>query len=97
MATLERQLKKDRLYLRVSPRQREIISEAAEAAQKDLSAFVLEAAIANAQSVLADRRVFTLSHERWERFVELLDSPVTSLSETPRLEKLLSTPSILEG
>src|SRR5207247_7633957 len=85
MAAAEKDLKRDRLYLRVSSRQREVISEAAEATQKDLSAFVLEAAIVQAQRVLADRRVFKLDKARWERFIRALDRPVSKPTEKPKL------------
>jgi uncharacterized protein (DUF1778 family) len=96
MAAAEKDLKKDRLYLRVSPRQREVISEAAEASQKDLSAFVLEAAIVQAQRVLADRRIFKLDKARWERFNQALDRPVVKPTAKAKLSDLLREPSILE-
>jgi len=96
MAAGEKDLKRDRLYLRVSSRQREVISEAAEATQKDLSAFVLEAAIVQAQRVLADRRVFKLDKARWEQFIRALDRPVSKPTEKPKLLELLREPSILE-
>jgi len=91
-----RQLKNDRLYLRVSPRQREVINEAAETAHKPLTAFVLDAALADAERVLADRRFFRLDSERWDLFARALDRPLTPLSDKPRLGKLLEEPSILE-
>jgi uncharacterized protein (DUF1778 family) len=96
MASAERDLKRDRLYLRVSSRQRELIREAAEIAEKDLSAFVLDAAVARAQHVLADRRIFKLSKPSWSQFVEILDRPVVEPSDKPRLLKLLQEPSMLD-
>lgn len=96
MAAEERELKNQRLALRVSPRQREVIAEAAEASEKDVSAFVLESALNSAQRILADRRIFNLSLEKWTRFNEVLDRPNTPLSSKPRLEKLLLKPSVLE-
>lgn len=96
MATVGRALKTDRLYLRLSRRQREIIDEAARASEKDVSGFVLDAALANAQQVLMDRRSFTLTGERWGRFVKMLDKPV-AMGRKPRLEKLLREPSVFEA
>jgi uncharacterized protein (DUF1778 family) len=96
MAAAEKDLKRDRLYLRVSSRQREVIKEAAEVADKDLSAFVLDAALIRAQRVLADRQLFKLDKARWNQFTEALDRPVTEPSDKPRLLQLLQEPSILE-
>lgn len=96
MAAEEKELKNQRLALRVSLRQREVIAEAAEATEKDVSSFVLESALSSAQRVLADRRIFTLDRESWVRFNELLDRPNTPLSSKPKLEKLLLKPSALE-
>lgn len=96
MAAAEKELKNDRLYVRVSSRQREVISEAAETAEKDVSAFVLDAALVRAQTVLADRRFFTLAESEWRHFTAILDRPVMPLASKPRLEKLLEEPSVLE-
>jgi uncharacterized protein (DUF1778 family) len=95
MVTAARALKDNRLNLRVSSRQREVILEAAEATEKDLSSFVLDAAMADAQRVLADRRDFSLSDERWTAFMKAIDGPVEPLSSKPRLQKLLEQPSQL--
>ncbi|MFA5889936.1 MAG: DUF1778 domain-containing protein [Actinomycetota bacterium] len=96
MATPAKEYKDQRLSLRISRRQREVIAQAAEVAETDVSAFVLDAALVSAQKVLADRRFFSISGEAWDRFVEILDRPVTPLSSKPRLEDLLTKPSVLE-
>ena len=96
MATPEKEFKDQRLSMRISRRQREVIAQAAEAAETDVSAFVLDAALVSAQRVLADQRFFSVSGEAWDRFVEILDRPVTPLSAKPRLEGLLTKPSVLE-
>ena len=96
MAAAEKDLKRDRLYLRVSSRQREVISEAAEATQKDLSSFVLDAALIHAQRVIADRQLFKLSKVNWERFVRALDRPVTKPTDKPKLLELLKEPRAVE-
>jgi len=96
MATAPKELKDKRLYLRVSPRQREVISEAAEAIDKDVSSFVLDAAMMDAQRVLGDRRVFSLDDDRWAAFQQAIDRPVEPLARKPRLKKLLEQPSVLD-
>lgn len=96
MATAPKELKDKRLYLRVSPRQRELISEAAEAIDKDVSSFVLDAVMMDAQRVLADRRVFSLDDDRWAAFQRAIDRPVEPLARKPRLKKLLEQPSVLD-
>ena len=95
MATAPKELKDKRLYLRVSPRQREVISEAAEAIDKDVSSFVLDAVMLDAQRVLADRRLFSIDDQRWAAFLEAIDRPVESLAHKPRLKKLIERPSVL--
>ena len=97
MAASDKDLKRDRLYLRVSSRQREVIREAAEVAEKDLSAFVLDAALVRAQRVLADRQLFRLDKTSWNQFTQALDRPVIEPSDKPRLLQLLREPSVLEA
>ena len=89
-----RELKDQRLYLRVSPRQREVIAEAAGVLDKDVSSFVLDSALLDAQRILADRRMFSLPASRFEAFLAALDRPTAGAK--PRLRKLMDTPSILE-
>jgi uncharacterized protein (DUF1778 family) len=97
MSAVEKELKRERLYVRVSPRQREVISEAAEVDEKGVSAFVLEAALVKAQRILADRHTFVLDDDHWHAFLSLLDQrPVMPISTKPRLEKLLQEPSVIE-
>ncbi|HEX9774742.1 MAG TPA: DUF1778 domain-containing protein [Actinomycetota bacterium] len=96
MAAAERELKTKRLPLRVSERQRAVIARAAEAVHKDVSAFVLESAFHNAEQVLADRTWFQLGDDARDRFLELLERPVTPISAKPELESLLKKPSVLE-
>lgn len=92
-AAPNRQAKIDRLELRASPRQTVVIKQAAEAAGKSVSSFVLDAAYLEAQRALADRRLFNLDAKQWERFVKALDRPVKDKS---RLRRLLQEPSALD-
>lgn len=88
--------KDQRLNLRVSAGQRQMIQNAADSAHKSLTAFVLEATLAEADRVLADRRVFSLPQDRWDAFLRALDEPTASVAGKRRLKKLLRTPSVLE-
>jgi len=93
-ASTRKELKDQRLYLRVSPRQREVIAEAADALHKDVSSFVLDSAMMDAERILADRRVFSLPASQFEAFLAALDRPAASAK--PRLRRLMDEPSILE-
>ena len=88
-----REGKIERVELRATTRQTAAIREAAHAAGKTVSAFILDSAFEDAQRVLADRRLFLLETERWERFVKALDRRPKS---KPRLRELMRKPSVLE-
>jgi len=88
-----REAKIERLELRASPRQASAIRQAAAATAKTVTAFVLDAATVEAQRAIADRRLFRLDPDRWERFVNALDRPA---KEKPRLRKLMRRPSVLD-
>lgn len=92
-AKKRRDAKIERLELRASPSQTLVIRQAAAAAAKTVTAFVLDAATVEAQRALADRRLFRLDPSRWERFVSALDRPV---KEKPRLRKLMRQSSVLD-
>ena len=92
-AHTRRPAKGERIALRASQEQRELIGRASEATSTSVSDFVLRASIARAEEVLADRREFRLPPDRWNAFVELLDRPPV---DKPRLRRLLAESSILE-
>lgn len=85
--------KSERLAVRVTEFQRDLLTEASRAKQTTVSQFVLDAATNAAEQVLADRREFQLSTDKWGRFVAALDAPVRSL---PRLRRLLESPTVLD-
>ena len=66
---------------------------AAAAAQRSVTDFVLESALASAAETLADRQSFQLDPEQWEVFVAALDAPP---QVHPRLARLLQEPSTVE-
>jgi uncharacterized protein (DUF1778 family) len=92
-ARRRRPAKGERIALRASQEQRELIGRASAVLSTSVSDFVLRASIASAEEVLASRREFQLPPDRWNAFVEMLDRPPV---ERPRLRRLLTEPSILE-
>lgn len=82
---------KERWDFRVSSETDELVRQAAETAERTLTDFVVDAAVVEAERVLADRTHFVLATEQWNRFVELLDR---SPQDKPGLEKLFSKPSV---
>jgi uncharacterized protein (DUF1778 family) len=85
---------KERWDFRVASETDRLVREAAETADRTLTDFVVEAAVVQAERVLADRTQFVLDAERWNRFVELLDR---SPQDNPGLEKLFSRPGVFDG
>ena len=84
----------ERWDFRVAPETDRLVRQAAEAAERTLTDFVVDAARLEAERLLADRTLFALEAEQWERFVELLDR---SPQENPGLEGLFSRPSVFTG
>ena len=82
---------KERWDFRVASETDQLVRQAAETADQTLTDFVVDAAVVEAERVLADRTQFVLDAERWGRFVELLDRPP---QDNPGLAKLFSTPSV---
>jgi uncharacterized protein (DUF1778 family) len=76
---------------RVEPDADQLVREAAKAAHSSLTAFVVGAAIAEAERVVADRTRFLLDPPEWKRFVEVLDRPV---QPKPAAAKLLEEPGV---
>lgn len=86
-------LRSEKLDLRLTPGAKQTLQRAAAAAQRSVSEFVLESALANAAETLADRQSFQLDGVQWEAFVAALDAPPQI---PPRLARLLQEPSVLE-
>ena len=87
------QEKTARLQLRASELQRSLLAAASQAEGTTVTEFVLRHATRAAENVLANRRLFLLSDERWDAFNALLDRPEQDL---PRLRKLLEYPTVLD-
>ncbi len=78
----------ENINLRVSRGQKSLIDRAAHALGRNRSDFMLETACREAESVLLDRRYFTLTEEEFRRFTAVFDKPPGS---NPRLARLLKT------
>ena len=86
-------LRSEKLDLRLTPGAKQTLQRAAAAAQRSVTDFVLESALASAAETLADRQSFQLDEEQWEAFVAALDAPPQL---HPRLARLLQEPSVVE-
>ncbi len=89
-AVEQRAARQCRINLRASTRQEQLLKHAAAATDRTMTDFVLEAAVVEAERVLADRRWFLIDDERWDEFQHLLDRPARDL---PKLRALLAKPS----
>jgi uncharacterized protein (DUF1778 family) len=86
------QAKSERIDVRASTAVKQLLQDAARAANKNVSEFLLEAGIMAANQTLANRTRFELGPEKWQAFQAALDQPV---SAKPKLKKLLSEPGLL--
>ncbi len=92
MAT--RVTRSEKLDLRLTPSAKVALQAAAAVANRSVSEFVLESALARADEALADRHTFSLNKTQWKAFMVALDAPVRSL---PRLERLLKEPGFFDS
>ena len=83
----------ERLELRVTPAAKAMLRRAAEVENKTVSSFVLDKGLEAAAETLADRHEFRLDAKHYDAFLAALDAPAKA---RPRLEKLLTTRSVLE-
>lgn len=77
----------ERVDLRMTPDAKRTLMQAATAANKTLTEFLLDSGLHAAFETLADRRTFVLDDERWQAFVTELDRPP---ADNPRLRQLLT-------
>ena len=80
----------EKLDLRLSKAAKQTLQDAAIAARKSMSEFVLESALKEAEERLADRNTFILAAKQWDAFVAALDAPPRRHA---RLERLFGEPS----
>jgi len=77
----------------MTPGAKQTLQRAAAVANRSVTDFVLESALASAAATLADRQSFHLDPEQWQAFVAAIDAPP---KVHPRLARLLKQPSVLE-
>ncbi|WP_310607184.1 type II toxin-antitoxin system TacA family antitoxin [Buttiauxella brennerae] len=70
-----RSVKSARVELKTSPDLKDLLREAAAAAGLDLSAFILNAALERAESVLDNQRRRQLTAQSWQQVNQLLSEP----------------------
>jgi uncharacterized protein (DUF1778 family) len=91
MSTVSTKARRERgetINLRASQKQKVLIDRAAEALGRSRSDFMLDTACREAESILLDRRYFSLPEDDFKKFVALLDTPPR---DNPRLRRLLRT------
>jgi uncharacterized protein (DUF1778 family) len=76
------------INLRATRKQKALIDRAAEALGRSRSDFMLDTVCREAESVLLDRRYFSLSEEAFRKFTSMLDRPP---KDNPKLKRLLET------
>ena len=66
---------KARIRLRIEPRVRQLIDDAAAVAGKTRTAFMIDSARQQAMDVLLDQRLFMLDSSNFDAFMSVLDNP----------------------
>ena len=85
--------KNERLQLRLTTQQKEIIARAAQTKQTSMSNFILEESYQAALEILSSQTLFSLTDEQWENFCQALEAPPKPI---PALKKLLTEKSVFE-
>lgn len=87
------QHKETRLNIRANWQQKSMIARAAKLSKKTISNYMLEKVLEDAQAILGEESHFKLSEEKWQAFVNNLDSEPKNI---PALRKLLLGPDIFD-
>lgn len=85
--------KTERIEVRVSPRTKALLLQAANSSHKNVTDFLLDAGVSAAETALIDRRLFRLDDRAWNAFEKILDRKP---AKKPRLAKLMARRSVLE-
>jgi uncharacterized protein (DUF1778 family) len=75
------------INLRVSTATKRLIDRAADEMHESRSSFMLEASLARAETVLADRTRFALSEQQMRRFEAALEAPLPNPDALAKLLK----------
>jgi hypothetical protein len=79
-----------RMGLRATREQESVLRRAADVAHKSLTDFILDSACQAAEQTLLDQRLFMVSGEQYQNFMDLLDQPA---QDNKGLENLFSRPA----
>jgi uncharacterized protein (DUF1778 family) len=93
MKTNDIETKKERLQLRLTNQQKDIINRASQIKQTTMTNFILEQSYQAALNVLAEQTLFSLSDQGWNEFCQALEAPPKDI---PSLRKLLTEPGIFD-
>ena len=78
-------VRSQRINVRATPRQEQLLRRAAEATDRSMTDFILESASVEAERVLADRQWFIVDEVQWAEFNRLLELPLPSTSRLAEL------------
>lgn len=81
----DRSEKTERINVRLSVRQRELIHDAAELAGTSMSEFIIVPAVERAATVLASDQVTRLNADVADKFIAWMDEPARVIPEMKRL------------
>lgn len=81
-----------RISVRVSARQEQLLRHAAAAEDRTMTDLILDSAVQHAERVLADRRWFVVDDKQWAAFQAILDAPLPT-KQDDRLVATLNRPS----
>jgi uncharacterized protein (DUF1778 family) len=81
--------KEQRLSIRATESEKEILAQAAKMQHTNISQFVLQTSLTAASAILVDQTEFRLSPDQWEEFCQRLDEKPKVISA---LQELFSEP-----
>ena len=84
---------RSKIEIRTTPSQKQMIERAAEVEGVNVTSFIFSRVLPEAERVLGDQSLFILTTAQWTKLERLLNRPSR---HTPKLRKLMSTPSVLE-
>lgn len=77
--------KSQRIEVRATPRQENLLREAAASTDQTVTEFILGTAVVEAERVLAERRWFTATGDQLAEFERMCNEPLPSLTKFERL------------
>jgi len=91
--TPEPKLKLEKIELRATKAEKDMIEQAARAEGVNVKSFIFSRIIPEATRILGERSMFVLKAADWDKFNAILDRPSKPNS---KLRELAHTPSVLE-